>query len=317
VAEGRAGLRKKIAKAGLLVGIGYSALTLLTLIGFLLTGMGPFDALCHALSAISTGGFSTSDWSLRHWGHAAHWVAIAAMVAGASPLPLALLYRLRFAVHPLWDQQFKVYLLLLMGFTVLQGGWLWNNGFPVDLNLLRLAGFSAVSIATTTGYAITDVSVWGGFAHMGFFLMAFLGGCTGSASGGIKVFRWQVIGANMWALVRRVVYPHRVIPISFNGITVSNDVTESVYAFVAVYFLTFAVFTALMAACGLDLLSALSTSAAALGNVGRAMGDAFGPTGSWDGLSRAAKWLLSFEMIVGRLEIFAVLILFTPAFWKE
>lgn len=317
VAEGRAGLRKKIAKAGLWVALGYAGLSLLAAGSFWSAGMTPFEALCHALAAISTGGFSTSDWSLRHWGQGVHWVAVATMIVGASPLPLVLFYRQRFATHPLWDQQFKAYVALLAGFTALQGGWLWNSGFPLDADLLRLAGFSAVSIVTTTGFAITDVSVWGGFAHIAFFLMAFVGGCTGSPSGAIKVFRWQIMASKALGLVRRVVYPHRVIPISFNGVSVSGEVMESVYAFVAAYLLTFVAFTIVLAGFGLDLLSALSASAAALGNVGRAMGDFFGPTGCWAGLPRAAKWLLSFEMIVGRLEIFAVLILFTPAFWKE
>lgn len=317
VAEGRAGLRRKISKAGLWVLLGYAGFTLASAIGFWGAGMTPFDAMCHALAAISTGGFSTSDWSLRHWGAGVHWVAIVTMIVGASPLPLVLFYRQRFASHPLFDQQFKAYLFILVAFSSFQALWLWDNGASLDLDWARLSIFSAVTIITTTGFAIADSTVWGGFAHLAFFLMAFLGGCTGSASGAIKVFRWQIMTAKVLGLVRKVVYPHRVIPVSFNGTVVSADVMESVYAFVAAYLMTFIAFAIVLAGLGLDLLSALTASASALGNVGRAIGDIFGSTGSWAALPRSVKWLLSAEMIMGRFEIFAVLILFTPAYWKE
>ena len=215
------------------------------------------------------------------------------------------------------DDQFRAYLAIVLVFSALLAGWLWENRFPATLDLARIALFSAVSIITTTGFVITDITVWGSFAHMAFFLMAFIGGCTGSAAGGIKIFRWQIMASKIIGLVRRVVYPHRVIPHSFNGGSVSFEVIESVYAFVAAYLVTFVAFAILLAGFGLDLLGALSVSAAALGNVGRAMGDLVGATGSWAAFPRSIKWLLTVEMIMGRLEIFTVLILFTPAYWKE
>ena len=310
-------LRGRILADGKLLLSGYGFLTVLTGVGMWLAGMGPFDALCHAMSAISTGGFSTSDLSLRHWGAGVQWVALAAMLVGASSLPMAVIALRRRSAMRLVDEQIVPFLATIVGIAVILIVWRGFNGVILSADMIRATLFTTASMITTTGFVVSDYSQWGGGTRVAFFMMAFVGGCLGSAAGGIKIFRWQVLAAAARVHVQQMIYPHRVIPIDFNGRRVTDPVIEAVLAFFAVYVLTYAVHAAVLAALGLDLISALSGSAAALGNVGRGIGDVCGPSGNWHSIPKAAKWVLSFEMILGRLELFPVFILFTPGFWKE
>ena len=310
-------LRTRIIAAGRVVVLGYVGITLLSLASFWMAGMMPFDALCHALSAVSTGGFSTSDESLRHWGGGVQWVAIASMIVGASSMPVVLMSVRRRSGQGIADDQMRAYLITLSAFALSLIFWRWANGAAIGFDMVRTSVFTAVSMVTTTGFVVTDYSQWGGAIHVAFFLMVFIGGCVGSASGGIKIFRWQVLAAIGRVHVHQMIYPHRVLPIEFHDRRVTEPMVEAVLAFFVLYILTFAVHAAALAALGLDLMSALSGSAAALGNVGRGVGDVIGPSGNWQGVPKAAKWILSFEMIVGRLELFSVFVLFTPGFWKE
>jgi len=310
-------LRGRIVSTGKVIVVAYGLATLLSGIFYWLAGMAPFDALCHALSSISTGGFSTSDQSLRHWGAGVQWVAMASMIVGASSLPLMALSLRRRSGKGVVDEQVRPYLTILSGFALSLIVWRWYNGAVLNAEMIRTTLFTAVSLVTTTGFVVTDYSLWGGATPVAFFLMVFIGGCVGSASGGIKVFRWQVMAAVGKVHVHQMIYPHRVLPIEFNGRRVTETVIESVLAFFILYMMTFAVHAAILAALGMDVMSALSGSAAALGNVGRGVSEIIGPSGNWQGVPKAAKWVLSFEMIVGRLELFSVFILFTPGFWKE
>ncbi len=314
----RAGLlRGRILADGKVVLFGYGLFTLLTGIGLWLAGMLPFDAFCHALSAISTGGFSTSDQSLRHWGIGVQWVALVAMVVGASSAPLLVLALRRRSVLGRVDEQFIPFMATLCGFALTMIAWRWANGTDLSAEMVRVTLFTTTSLITSTGFVVSDYSQWGGATHVAFFLMAFIGGCLGSAAGGIKIFRWQVLAAAAQVHIQQMIYPHRVMPIDFNGRRVTDPVIEAVLAFFTIYILTFAVHAAILAALGLDLISALSGSAAALGNVGRGVGEQIGSSGNWHAIPKAAKWVLSFEMILGRVELFPVFILFTPSFWKE
>ena len=315
---GRTGfLRGRIVSLGKAVFAGYVLVTVMAGIGLWVAGMTPFEAVCHAFSAISTGGFSTSDQSLRHWGAAVQWVTVAAMIVGASTLPLLVLsQRQRFNLG-FMDEQLGAYLLILSGFILSLLVWRWSHGAVLSADTIRTTLFTAVSFVTTTGFVVADYTGWGGATHLAFFLMVFIGGCVGSASGGVKVFRWQVLASLITVQVNQLLYPHRVMPIDFNGRRVSDQAIETVLAFFALYLLTFGVHAAILAALGMDLMSALSGSASALGNVGRGVGEIIGTSGNWQGVPKAAKWVLSFEMIAGRLELFSLFILFTPGFWKE
>ena len=301
------------------MGLGYAGLTAVSAAAFWLAGMAPFDAVCHAMAALSTGGFSTSDASLAHWGAAVQWVAVASMLAGAAPLPLLATAGAGAGggASTRQDSQLPVYLTLVALLAVLVALWRWAVSDWSLAESLRYSAFSVASVATTTGFVTTDWSAWGGFAQIVFFLLAFVGGCTGSTAGGIKIFRWQLLVGLAKVHVRRLLHPHGVFMLAFNRRPVSGQVVDSVLAFVVLYIVAFVIHALLLTLTGLDLVTALSGSAAALGNLGHGLGNAVGPAVSWKPLPAAAKWVLAFEMLVGRLEVFTVLVLFTPGFWKE
>ncbi len=289
----------------------YLLLCLLAAAAFRLAGMAPFDALCHGLSAISTGGFSTRDGSLAAWGAGVQWVAVAAMIAGASPLPIFTASWRRWPAVVREDGQFRAYLALLAGSAAALALWRWASSDADAVESLRQAVFAVVSIATTTGFVDGDWLRWGGFAHVALFLLAFVGGCAGGAGGGVKAFRWRVLLSRTGAHIRRLLHPHGMFVIDLGRRRVGEVVINSVMAFVALYMVTFALFALGLAATGVGLPSALAGSAAALGNVGRGLG-----TG-WLSLPDPAKLITMIEMLLGRFELFTLFVLVTPGFWKR
>jgi len=310
-------VRPRVSQLAVAVTAVYAGLTALSAVAFWLAGMDDFDAVCHAMAALSTGGFSTSDASLAHWGSAVQWVAVASMVVAAAPLPL-LVAPWRRGHPPLSeDSQLQAYLTLLVSAAAVLGVWRWATSDWELADSLRAAAFTVTSTATTTGFVAADIGPWGGFAHVVLFILAFTGGCSGSAAGGVKIFRWQVLTQLAEVHIKRLLHPHGVFVIDFNRRILPEPVVDAVLAFVVLYMVTFAVHALALTAAGCDLVTALSGSAAALGNVGRGLGGIIGSTGSWKPLSDAAKWIATFEMLVGRLELFTVFVLFTPSYWRE
>ncbi|MGH7004910.1 MAG: potassium transporter TrkG, partial [Alphaproteobacteria bacterium] len=181
---------------------------------------------------------------------------------------------------------------------------------------LRLAAFNAVSVISTTGFASADFNQWGGFPGVVFIMLMFIGGCTGSTAGAMKVMRFQILGKLGAHALRRPVQPRAVFRIAYQGKPVGEDVIMSVTVFCFVYFLSFAMLTAALAATGLDYITSRSGAAQAIGNIGPGLGDIIGPAGNFQSLSDPAKWLLAVGMILGRLEFMAVLVLFTRRFWR-
>jgi trk system potassium uptake protein TrkH len=170
---------------------------------------------------------------------------------------------------------------------------------------------------TTTGFASADYMTWGGFAVFAFFLLTYLGGCTGSTSGGIKMLRLQIVYLFARAQVMRQLSPHRVVPMKFEGRDVGPDVGGSVLAFIGIYVASIVVIGLMLSAMGLDFITALSGAAQAIGNIGPGLGPTIGPAGNFASLPDAAKWLLGLAMLLGRLELMTVLVLLTPAFWRH
>ncbi|MFD2234745.1 TrkH family potassium uptake protein [Phaeospirillum tilakii] len=294
----------------------YAAFTALAALAFWLAGMGRFDAICHALSAISTGGFSTSDQRLARWGAEVQWVAVAAMLVGGSSLILWTGAGRAARAGLFEDAQTRWYLWFVAVFSGALALWQWAvNDMAPDL-ALRHAAFSVTSIVSTTGYASTDWNAWGGFAHVVFFILLFIGGCTGSAAGGIKILRWDLLFALAGAQAGRLLHPHRMTVIRYNRDAVAPAVLGSVLAFVVLYFLVFALFALALTTVGVDFVTALSGSAAALANAGPGIGDLIGPMGSYRPLPDAAKWVLAAEMMIGRLELFIVAVLFSRSYWR-
>ena len=185
------------------------------------------------------------------------------------------------------------------------------------LTALRLAGFNVISIMTGTGYSSTDYGVWGGFAMGVFFFVMFIGGCAGSTTCGIKVFRFQVLYATAIAQIRHLMQPHGVFPVHYNHEPIPGEITQSVMSFFFLFATTFAVLAMTLGFLGLDFITAVSAAATAICNVGPALGDIAGPAGNFANLPDSAKWVLSAGMLLGRLELFTVLVLFIPSFWRR
>jgi trk system potassium uptake protein TrkH len=279
-------------------------------------GMTPLEAVCHAMSCLSTGGFSTSDQSLGHFGEGARWICVLGMLLGGATFALNTASR-----GPRWslarDSQIVWYLRVALAFSVLLTLWNWAANDMTVVDALRPAVFNAVSILTTTGFHTADYSAWGGFAQVAFFLMSLVGGCTGSTAGGVKIFRYEVLFAISGVHIRRLIHPNGRFPIAFNGMALTEGVVRSVLGFVLLYFCCFAGLALALTLVGLDPLSSVSGSAAALGNVGPALGSVIGPSGSYALLPVSAKALLVFGMLLGRLELLPLLLLFAHSFWKK
>lgn len=312
---------KTFPRAGdLVANIAFTYATLIAVCGILYVGFGmtAFDALCHALSTVATGGFSTHDASFGFFqSPTLEWIAIVFMLAGSLPFILTI-QAFRGHVTPLWrDWQVRALLAFVASVSLVLALWLSiSHNLPLDA-AMRLATFNVVSIVTTTGFASTDYAAWGPFSIGVFLMLTFIGGCSGSTSGGIKIYRIQIMGLLSRRHFMELGAANRVITISYNGRQLPPGVSFSIVAFLAVYIGLTGIFAALLAALGLDLVTAISSSAQAMGNVGPGLGSIVGPSGNFATLPDGAKWLLAFQMLLGRLELFTVLVLFMPEYWRS
>ncbi len=284
---------------------------------YMALGMTPFDAICHALATVSTGGFSTHDASFGYFNSPAlDWAAVVFMISGALPFVVYIKAMRGGGLHMWRDAQVRGLVWLLLITSLIMAMYLaLVRDLPFH-DAFRLATFNVVSIVTTTGFVNTDYTTWGPFAIGVFFLLMFVGGCSGSTSGGIKIYRLQVAWLLTRAHLQHLISPNRIVTLLYNGRRLPEDVPFSVVAFLALYMATIGMFTVVLAAMGLDLLTALSSAAAAVSNVGPGLGDIVGPAGTFATLPDGAKWVLSFAMLLGRLELFTVLVLFRPEFWR-
>lgn len=310
-------VKPRIAQVAAAIATIYLCFTMLSGLAFWTTGMTVFEAICHSFAALGTGGFSTSDSSLGHWGAATQWVAIVAMTVGGATFTLFISPWKHGRWPFLHDSQLRWYMGFLGTFSAMLAFWQWavNDMEPGDA--LTHATFNVVSVVTTTGFATTDYNAWGGFAQTVFFILIFIGGCTGSTSGGVKIFRWEVLFKLAGVHLKRLLHPHGMFVIDFNERRIPKAVVDSVLGFMTMYFLTFAVFALALTAVGMDFVSAISGSAQALSNVGPGLGPVIGPAGNFSTVPDAGKWIMAFEMILGRLELFSVIVLFSRSFWRE
>lgn len=308
----------RLQKIGKMTGYIYLFLTGLCAFCFWMAGMSGFDAVNHAMSSVATGGFSTHDASFGFFTTPAiHWIAIVFMILGALPFVVYVrwLYGDRGAL--LNNGQIRTFLGILVVLTVAMTLWLtYNNVFPF-FESLRHAAFNIVSLVTTTGFASSDYMLWGTLPVTLFFVMTFLGGCAGSTSGGIKIMRFQVMAEILNRHLHKLQQPNVVFPLRYEGRIISDDVAYSVMVFIFTFLLCLGGLTIALGFCGLDFLTALTGAATSLTNVGPGLGDIIGPAGNFSTIPESAKWILSFGMLLGRLELFTVLILFTPAFWQN
>ncbi|MCP5365964.1 MAG: TrkH family potassium uptake protein [Hyphomicrobiales bacterium] len=295
----------------------YLALTGIWTLALYLAGMTGLDAVVHAMTTIATGGYSTHDLSIGHYDSTAiDWIVTAGMAVGGVPFLLILK---EVTGHPgalARDQQVRAYALLLLAATLVCFLAVWLPGRMDAPIALRECAFTVVSIMTGTGFATTDYTQWGMLPVALVFFLTFIGGCAGSTACGIKVFRFQVLFAAANVQLRRLLQPHAVIVASYNQRPVSDEVFSSVLSFFFLFGVLFVLLVLGLSLLGLDFVTALSSAATAMANVGPGLGPVVGPAGNFLGLPDAAKWMLAAGMLLGRLELFTVLVLFTRGFWK-
>lgn len=307
----------RIRSVAAAVGEVYLVLTIICFATYVFLGMEPFDAINHAFTTVCTGGFSTHDASFGHFDDPAlRWAAIVFMIGGAVPfmtyLRLVGRGRLRDRVEP----QVMVFLVLVLVAGIVVVTWLTATGVYGFGDALTEGAFNTVAIITTTGYATADYSAWGPFAAVLFFVFMFLGGCSGSTTGGIKMLRYQIMASTILQHVRQTLYPHIVQPIRYQGRALPNEQVVSVGVFIFLYFATFAAVAIIFSITGLDSVTSFSAAGAAVGNIGPGLGAEIGPASTYAGFSDMQKLVFTTTMVLGRLEILGVLVLLAPSFYR-
>lgn len=292
----------------------YAGLTVAAVVAYLASGLGPYDAVAHAMTTVAAAGFSPEARSFEGFGAGTQWVAIVFMTLAGSSFALqsrALAGRPRALVN---DAEFRTYLGIAVagGLTL---AWLVRDQTASGLDAVRHGLFQSLSILTTTGYASTDYAAWSSSAQAILVLLMFVGGSAGSAAGGIKVVRLLIAGKNTAREVRRALHPRAVLPLRVGARTVPDEVLRAVAAFITLYVTLFVVIATVLALQGLDFTTSLTAAIATLGNVGPGLG-MVGPMASYGELPTASKLLLTFAMYAGRLEVVAVFVVFTPDWWK-
>jgi trk system potassium uptake protein TrkH len=296
----------------------YLVLTAFTAVALWAAGMPSFDAAVHAMTSISTGGFSTRDAQLQAFdGALIPWIVVLAMIAGSLPFALYV-EAMRGNVHRLvLDAQVRGFFAILGVFVLLAFLWLWQAHGAGLGRALEQSIFAVVSIMSGTGFTDGALGQWGGFPVVLLFLLMFVGGCAGSTACGIKIFRFQIAYSVGRAQLAKLVQPHGVFVPHYNRQPVTDEVATAVMGFFFLFVATFVGLALGLAALGLDLVSALSGAATIVGNVGPGFGPLIGPSGNFASLPEAAKWLAAAGMLIGRLEVFTIFVLFSAAFWRS
>lgn len=294
----------------------YLSLTIACTLGYWFVGMDAFDAICHAFATVAIGGFSTYDASIGHFDNSAiELVAIVFMLISSVNFGLHFFaLRHKSLTHYFSDPEVK----LLMGLLPIVASlviWVlvYNNVYePQDA--VRYGIFELVSIATTTGFGTADFTLWPFFAPTLLFIMSFMGGCAGSTGGGMKVIRVILIAKQGMREIRRLMHPNAIFQIKLGDAPVQDRVLEAVWGFFSIYILVYVVMMLLILATGVEFTTAFSAVGACINNLGPGLADVSAHYGN---LNDAAKWILSVAMLLGRLEIFTLLVLFTPVFWRN
>ncbi len=307
----------RVAQIASAIGVIYLALTLTWTVLYWAFGMSGFDAVSHAMTTIATGGFSTHDASLGHFNsHAIDYIATAGMLVGALPFLLYLkTLQGNWAAVPR-DSQVQWFLVFVTAVIVLTCVYLVFEIGKDPVQALRYATFNIVSVITGTGYATEDYGLWGTLSPVVFFFIMFVGGCAGSTTCGIKVFRFQVLYAAARTQIHHLLHPHGVFIPYFNRRPISEEIIISVLSFFFMWFFMFTLLAVGLGFLGLDFITAFSSAATAIANVGPALGPVAGPSGTFQSFPDEAKWLMSGGMLLGRLELFTVIVLLSRNFWR-
>lgn len=314
----RAKLHPRISVTARWIFTVYLGLTIIATVSFFAAGMGWFDALCHSMSTVATGGFSTRQESIAAFASPLiEYVTILFMFIGGVSLSLQYLIFFKGRFKELFrDTEFRTYLMFVLVFTaIVSVGLFLTTAMPAEWSF-RTALFQVVSIQTTTGFATVDYTLWTPLLWLMLCGLMFVGACSGSTSGAMKCVRVATLFKVMWNEFKRIVHPNAVIPVRIARKIVPTSVQSAILAYTVIYFFTVIVGLVVNMAFGIDFLNSFGLSVASVGNVGPALGS-YGPMDSLALLPAGVKWFCAFQMLVGRLEFFAVLLLLTPIFWKR
>lgn len=296
----------------------YAGMVILCAIGLWIAGMSKFDAIAHSFPIIATAGFSTHDSGFAFWNsEAIEYIATLFMALSGIPFVLYVQF-LRGDASALWkSEQVIWYLRILTGSIFIVMVWLLFVKDYDFMQSLRYSSFTVTSIITTTGFGSTDYAKWGGFIDTFIFMLSVVGGCTGSTTGGIKIFRFQILYQTAKVQLIHLIQPHAIVKMRYNGKAVTDSVTSSVMSFIILYGFSFMIVAVILSLCGMDFITSMSASAACISNVGPGLGEIIGPMGNYSTIPDLGKWILSFAMLLGRLEIFTILVLLSVKFWRD
>ncbi|ETW13941.1 cation transporter [Roseivivax marinus] len=294
----------------------YVSLTLLCALIYIGTGMNAFDGAVHALTTVSTGGFANYDASFGVFQGPAEYVAAVFMVLAALPFVRYVQLVNGNTVAIFRDSQVRTFLAIIAVLVLVTVSILVSIFPHHPEQAVREALFNITSIMTGTGYASVDYMRWGPFLVCMFFFIGLIGGCAGSTACSVKVFRYQLLFASIGTQLRKIRAPHGIFTPRYEGRPIGDDVLSSVMSFFVFFVVTLGLISVSLGLTGLDFITALSGAATALANIGPGLGPEIGPSGNFQGLNDAAKWILIFAMLLGRLELMAVLVIFTVRFWR-
>tara|TARA_B100000575_G_scaffold256380_1_gene226695 strand:- start:14 stop:1450 length:1437 start_codon:yes stop_codon:yes gene_type:complete len=293
----------------------YSILTALCAISYNILGMSIFDSITHSMTTIATGGFSNYNESIGFFNSfSIELSAMIFIILGSFPFIAYIKFLNGDKKIFFSDIQIKSFIKILFISIIILSIYLVLN--TNELNL-RSIFFNVISILTGTGYVNAQFDNWGGFPLILFLVLMFIGGCAGSTTCGIKVFRVQILYSFISNQLKKIIYPKGVFILKYNQNPVDNKFIASIISFIYMYLVIFFIITALLSLTGLDFITSISGAATSISNVGPGLGSIIGPNGNFSSLPNVSKWILSIGMILGRLELFAILVLFLPSFWRN
>ena len=294
----------------------YSGLTIICAISYKIFGMNIFDSITHSMTTIATGGFSNYNQSIGFFNSSS--IEISAMIfiiLGSLPFIAYIKFLSGNKKIFILDNQIKTFLKIIFFSIVVLALYLSvNNSTEFEL---RSIFFNVISILTGTGYVNAQFDNWGGFPLILFLGLMFIGGCAGSTTCGIKIFRIQILYSFVLNQIKKIIYPKGIFVLKYDQNPVDNKFIASIISFIYMYLVIFFVISALLSLTGLDFITSISGAATSISNVGPGLGAIIGPNGNFSTLPDVSKWILSLGMILGRLELFAILVLFLPSFWKN
>jgi len=307
----------KTREIALNISLIYLSLSSICALAYYLAGMNIFDSIAHSMTTIATGGFSTYNESIGFFNNPKiEIISIIFIISGSIPFISYLKFISGDKKIFFKDVQIKGFFYICLVSVIIITVSLYFKDQNNFFTNLRISAFNVTSILSGTGYVTSDFNLWGKFPIVFFLFLMFIGGCAGSTACGLKIFRIQILWSFIINELKKSIYPRGIFPLSYNNEKIGDQHISSIISFVFLFFVIFFIISMLLSLTGLDFISSISGAATSISNVGPGLGDIIGPSSNFRNIPDISKWILSFAMLLGRLEIFAILILFSPNFWR-